>query len=207
MTVLGPDALLDPLQKALTDSGLGEAELWVHRRHAAITRYSNSSIHENAVSEEPPVPARAIAGSAAGSVSGNSLEPDALRELLERAAALARLQAPNADWPGLAPRAELRAAHAFDGATATLDAAEHARAIGRICEAVEARGLRAAGTHSVDVTQDAVANPNGLAAHPPATLAYLRPLLLGDHGGSGYADDLSQRAAALDPHGIAARAI
>ncbi|HEX9496773.1 MAG TPA: hypothetical protein VGA38_13525, partial [Candidatus Limnocylindria bacterium] len=67
MTVLGPDALLDPLQKALTDSGLGEAELWVHRRHAAITRYSHSSIHQNAVSDETHVHARAIVGSAAGS--------------------------------------------------------------------------------------------------------------------------------------------
>ena len=207
MTVLGADALLSPLQRALADSGLGEAELWVHRRRAAITRYSHSSIHQNAVSDETHVHARAIVGSAVGSVSGNSLEPDALRELLARAAELARLQAPNADWPGLAPRAEHRAAHAFDAATAALDASEQARAIGRICDAVAARGLRAAGTHSIDVTEDAVANTNGVAAYAPATVAYLRALVLGDHGGSGYADDLSQRAGELDPQGVAARAI
>jgi predicted Zn-dependent protease len=39
------------------------------------------------------------------------------------------------------------------------------------------------------------------------TVAYLRALVLGDHGGSGYADDLSHRATELDAGGIAERAI
>src|SRR5258706_13733121 len=39
------------------------------------------------------------------------------------------------------------------------------------------------------------------------TVAYLRSLVLGDEGGSGYADDLSHRASDLDPDGIAERAI
>jgi len=92
-------------------------------------------------------------------------------------------------------------------ATAALDPALQATAIGQICDAAIAAGFRAAGTHSVDVTEDAVANTNGVAAYAPATVAYLRTLVLGDHGGSGYADDLSHRASDLDPAGIAGRAI
>ena len=205
--ILGPDALLAPLQAALRASGLPEADLWVHRRNGAITRYSHSSIHQNAVSDETHVHARAIVGSAIGTASGNSLAPDALRDLLARAAELAALQPPNADWPGLAAPAAYRAAHAFDAATADLTAADQAAAIGRVCAAVARRGFRAAGTHSVDVTEDAVANTNGVAAYAPATVAYLRALVLGDHGGSGYADDLGQRTGQLDPETIAARAI
>ncbi|HEV2010081.1 MAG TPA: TldD/PmbA family protein [Candidatus Limnocylindria bacterium] len=207
MTVLGPDVLLAPLHAALAASGLEEADLWVHRRRAAITRYSHSSIHQNAVSDETHVHARAIVGSAIGTTSGNSLEPGALRELLTRAAELARLQTPNADWPGLASPAPYARPIAFDPVTAALSAAEQASAIGRICEAVERAGFRGAGTHSVDVTEDAVANTNGVAAYAPGTVAYLRALVLGEHGGSGYADDLSHRAAELDPAGIASRAI
>ena len=207
MTVLGADALLSPLHAALKDSGHQEADLWVHRRHAAITRYSHSSIHQNAVSDETHVHARAIVGSAIGATSGNSLEPAALHDLLARAAELARMQAPNTDWPGLASPAEYRQPIAFDVATAALTAADQASAVGRICDAVRARGFRAAGTHSVDVTEDAVANTNGVAAYAPTTVAYLRALVLGDHGGSGYADDLSHRATELDPEGIAERAI
>ena len=205
--VLGSDALLTPLRDALKGSGFAEADLWVHRRRAAITRYSHSSIHQNAVSDETHVHARAIVGSAVGSTSGNSLEPDALRDLLAGAAELARLQSSNADWPGLAPASQYRAPIAFDGPTAAQGAALQAGAIGRICEAVTAAGFRAAGTHSIDITEDAVANTNGVAAYAPATVAYLRALVLGDHGGSGYADDLSHRASDLDPAGIASRAI
>ena len=204
---MGPDALLAPLHAALKQSSLAEADLWVHRRRAAITRYSHSSIHQNAVSDETHVHARAIVGSAVGSASGNSLDPQALRDLLSRAADLAKLQTANADWPGLAPAAQYRQPAAFDAATADASPADQASAIGRICERVATAGFRAAGTQSVDVTEDAVANTNGVAAYAPATIAYLRALVLGDHGGSGYADDLSHRAADLDPEGIAARAI
>ena len=207
MNILGADALLAPLRAALTASGLGEADLWVHRRRAAITRYAHSSIHQNAVSDETHVHARAIVGSAVGTASGNSLDPDALRGLLARAADLATLQPPNADWPGLAAPADYRRPIAFDEATAALTAAEQAAAIGRICEASAKAGFRAAGTHSVDLTEDAVANTNGVAAYAPLTVAYLRALVLGDHGGSGYADDLSHRAGDLDAGGVAARAI
>jgi len=207
VSVLGPDALLAPLHQALRESGLDEADLWVHRREAAITRYSHSSIHQNAVSDETHVHARAIVGSAIGATSGNSLDAAALRDLLVRAAELARLQAPNSDWPGLAAPAQYQRPIAFDEATAALSAADQAAAIGRICDAVTVAGFRSAGTHSVDLTEDAVANTHGVSAYAPATVAYLRALVLGDHGGSGYADDLSHRASGLDPAGIAARAI
>ena len=205
--VLGPDALLAPLHRALKDSGLAEAELWVHRRRAAITRYAHSAIHQNALSDETHVHARAIVGSAIGTTSGSSLELTALRDQLAAAAELARLQAPNADWPGLASPAAYREPGAFDPATAGIAAADQASAIGRICSAAGAHGFRAAGTHSADVTEDAIANTNGVSAYAPATVAYLRALVLGDHGGSGYADDLSHRASGVDPDGIATRAI
>ena len=205
--LLGVDRMLTPLRSALTRSGLGEAELWVHRRCAAIARYAHSSIHQNAVSDETHVHARVIVGAAIGTCSGNSLAPDALRELLERAAGLARVQTPNADWPGLAAPAAYRDAQAFDPGTADLDALAQAAAIAAITKAAEARSLRAAGTHSVDVHEEAVVSTTGVTAYAPLTVAYLRALVLGAHGGSGYADDLSFRAAELDPEAIAARAI
>src|SRR2546430_2352446 len=65
---------------------------------------------------------------------------------------------------------------------------------------------RAAGTHAIEVTEDAVANTRGVAAYAPATVAYLRALVLSD-AGSGYAEDLGWRVAALDPAGVADRAI
>ena len=62
MILRGADALLAPLRDALRDVPADEADIHVHRRRAAITRYSHSSIHQNALSDETQVRARAIVG-------------------------------------------------------------------------------------------------------------------------------------------------
>ena len=77
MTLLGTDRLLAPLREALTDVPADEADIHVHRRRAAITRYSHSSIHQNAVSDETHATVRAIVGQAVGIVTTNS--PPGLR--------------------------------------------------------------------------------------------------------------------------------
>lgn len=206
------DGLLGPLREALRDAPADEVELWAHRRRAAITRYSHSSIHQNALSDETHVRARAAVGRAVGEASGNGLGLEDLKRLIGVAASLARLQPPNPAWPGLAEPAAYASPHAYDDETAALDAAEQARAIGRIVDLVPP-ALRAAGTHQLEVAEDAVVNSRGVAAYAPSTLAYLRALVQSDarpgggHASSGYADDLASRAAALDPEAVARRAV
>ena len=195
MTVLGPDALLAPLHVALKASGLDEADLWVHRRRAAVTRYSHSSIHQNAVSDETHVHARAIVGSAIGTTSG---------QLARGRARCATCLPARRAWRRCRRRTRIgrasrRRRTIASPSRSTRRPAPRRGGSGEARSGASARpstaaGFRAAGTHSVDVTEDAVANTNGVAAYAPATVAYLRALVLGEHGGSGYADDLSHRA-------------
>jgi len=204
--LIGRDALLGPLREALQGAPADEVELWAHRRRAAITRYSRSSIHQNAVSDEIHVEARAVVGRALGTVTTNSLEVDDLRRALAAAADLARHLSPNDAWPGLADPEPAPEQRAFDAATAEATAAEQAAAIATICDAVEHAGLRAAGTQQIDLSEDAVVNSRGVAAYAPATLAYLRALVQSDVG-SGYAEDVASRIGAVDSAGVAERAI
>jgi predicted Zn-dependent protease len=198
--------MLAPLRNALKHVEADEADIHVHRRRAAVTRYARSSIHQNAISDETHVRVRAIVGSAVGLVTTNSLDPDDLRSALADAASLARASRPDEGWPGVADPAPIPAAQTYDEPTALADAATQAAAIGAICDAVEKAGYRAAGTHAIEVTEDAVANTRGVGAYAPATVAYLRALVLSDVG-SGYAEDLAWRASALDAAGVAERAI
>jgi len=105
--VLGREALLVPLRNALKDAK-GDAELWVHRRRSAITRYAKNESHQNALADETFVQARVVVKNAIGVASANSLEPGDLRALLANARAAAELSLPNPDWPGFAPRAKDR---------------------------------------------------------------------------------------------------
>jgi len=204
MTLRGADALLTPLREALRDAPADEADAYVHRRRAAITRYSHSSIHQNALSDETAVRLRAIVGRAVGVVTTNSLAVADLRRALADAAALARASRPDDDWPGVAEPAPIAAAAAYDEATARADAAAQAGLVARVCAAIP-KTMRAAGTSQLEVTEDAVANTREVGAYAPGSLAYLRALVLGDQG-SGYAEDLAWRADLLDAEAVADRA-
>jgi PmbA protein len=206
VTVHGRDAMLGPLGTALRDVKADEAELWVHRRRSAISRYAKNEIHQNAVADETHVQARVVIGKAMGIASANSLEPADLRRLVSDATAAARESAPNPEWPGLAAPAQTSEPKAFDAETARADATSQAQAILRITAAAKERGFRAAGTHQVELTEDALANTNGAALYAPSTMAYLRALVTSDTG-TGWAEDLGSNTRALVPSDIAARAI
>jgi PmbA protein len=206
VTVRGRDAMLAPLEVALRDVKADEAELWVHRRRSAISRYAKNEIHQNAVADETHVQARVVIGKAMGIASANSLDPADLRRLVADATAAARESAPNSQWPGLAAPAETSEPKAFDAETARADAASQAQAIQRITAAAKERGFRAAGTHQIELTEDALANTNGAAVYAPSTMAYLRALVTSGTG-TGWAEDLGSNTRALVPSEIAARAI
>jgi PmbA protein len=206
MSVLGADRLLAPARDALRDPPAEEADIHVHRRRAAITRYSHSSIHQNAVSDETHATVRAIVGKAVGIVTTNSPQPADLRRALADAASLARASRPDDEWPGVADPEPIPATSSFHDETARTTARAQAEWIGAVCAAIP-KGMRAAGTSQVEVIEDAVANTRGVAAYAPATMAYLRALVLSDsYVGSGYAEELSMRSDALHPKAIAARA-
>ncbi len=207
MSVLGADAILDPLRAALRDVKGDEAELWAHRRRSAITRYAKNEVHQNAVADEWYVQARVAVKGAVGVASANSLELADLRRLLADARSSAELSLPNADWPGLGVPAPVGGPKAFDARTAAADATRQADDIRRITDLVRRRGMRAAGTHQVELTEDAVANTNGVAAYAPMTMAYLRALVLAESGGSGWGEDLASTMSSIDPAAVASRAI
>jgi PmbA protein len=138
-------------------------------------------------------------------VTTNSLDVSDLRRALADAAMLAKASRPDDGWPGVADPEPIAKPQAYDPATAEADATAQAQAIARVIAGVP-RGMRAAGTHQIEVTEDAVANTRGVAAYAPSTMAYVRALVLGEPTGSGYAEDLAWRASALDPEAVAERA-
>src|SRR5256885_14189701 len=132
----GEDAILTPLREALQDVAADEADIHVHRRRAAITRYSHSSIHQNALSDETHATVRAIVGKAVGVVTTTSLEVPDLRRALADAASLARASRPDDGWPGVAEPEPIAQSSSFHEETASTTAQAQADWIGAVCAAV-----------------------------------------------------------------------
>src|SRR3954469_6984610 len=144
--------MLAPLSAALNDVNADEAELWTHRRRSAITRYAKNESHQNAVADETFVQARVVVNGALGIASANSLEAADLRRLLADARGSAELSVANPDWPGFAGPQQIGPARSYDPATPSAAAAAQAEPIRQIAEAAMAKGMRAAGTHQLELT-------------------------------------------------------
>ncbi|MDQ2741546.1 MAG: TldD/PmbA family protein [Chloroflexota bacterium] len=199
------EEILNLLSSALHASQADETELVAEQVHQGVTRYAGSRIHQTTVLDETRVWARAAIGKSVGQASGSSLEPEALRRLIEDATAVARMQAPNPHFTSLVSPEPVRSVQGYDPATAEMGSMARAAAIGEIAAQAADRGWTVSGTYLTEGRELAVANSHGVAVWAPSSLAFLRALP--DSGaGTGYADTLSHHASDLGPADVMARA-
>jgi len=199
-----PDAALriaEEVVRLADKAGVAEAEALVVSGESALTRFANSEIHQNVASSEAFVNLRVANGRRVGVASSGRTDAEGLRALVERAAAIAANVEELEDWAGL-PEPDAIAPDAVDeawsdgtgGATPELRA-EGARAI---IAAADAEGVTAFGSFSTDAEAFAVANSRGIRAAERRTTSQLLTVTMGPDNGTGYAEDCSVDATAID---------
>ncbi len=182
-------------------AGVSEAEALVASGESALTRFANSEVHQNVASSEAFVNLRVAHGRRVGVASSGRTDPEGLRALVERAAAIAANVEELADWAGLpepdgtAP-GPVEAAWSDGTATATPELrAEGARAV---IAAADAQGVTAYGSFSTDAEAFAVANSKGIRVAERRTSSQLLTVTMGPDHGTGYAEDCSVDATRID---------
>ena len=137
-----------------------EAEVVVYAAAEALTRFANSSIHQNVAEDTTTVRLRLHADGRTAAGSTTLTDADGLASLVERTIAAARLSPPDPGWPGLAPPAPLPAgAGAVDEATAGASPAVRAAQVRDFIRA--AGGLETAGYCRTGSVSAAFANSAG----------------------------------------------
>ncbi len=183
--------------------GATEAEALVMAEDAALTRFANSQIHQNVAETNVTVNLRFVVGRRVGVASSGRTDEEGLRRLAANAAAIARVVEELDDWAGLpepTPIAEVAAAYAQATAAASPELrAEGVRAV--IAAAAEAE-VMAYGSFSTGTETMAVANSKGVRAGATRTVAQLLTVSMGPDGGSGYAEQASVDATAIDAAAI-----
>lgn len=136
-----------------------EIEVVAEAERSALTRFANSSIHQNVASENRTVSLRAHVDGRTAAAETSRVDADGLRTLVARVAAAAGLLPADPSWPGLtAPTAAADAAP-FDQATAGASPADRAARVKSFVDA--AAGLTAAGYCSTDVVDSCFVNSAG----------------------------------------------
>ncbi|MEU4425920.1 metallopeptidase TldD-related protein [Actinoplanes sp. NPDC024001] len=193
-----------------------EAEVVVRHDAQALTRFANSTIHQNVADVVTAVRLRLhLDGRTAGG-STTITDADGLRTLVERTIAAARVSPADPSWPGLTPPAALRVtaghpgsgersglAFGFDEATARATPAERAERVADFVRAAD--GLETAGYCRTVYVSAAFANTAGQAVEGRAAEAAMDGIARVD-GADGVARLASARLADLDGAALGARA-
>jgi PmbA protein len=210
--VYGQDRALELLHTVLALVPADEAEATLLVEDHALTRFADSVIHQNVAQRNTRLVVRAVVDGGVGVAQTNRLDAEGRRWVTDQAAAIARLQTGDPDFPGLPGAVEGRKAATHFEATAAVTPAQRAAAIRVVVDAAARLGFAATGAYSTEVGELAIANTSGLAAYAPITLAALRTVVdanpprgLGLF--TGYADAISRDARRIDPHAVAERAV
>ncbi len=135
----------------------------------ALTRFANSTIHQNVAEDTTSVSVTLVVDGRSASAVTTQIGPESLRRLVDRALDAARLRSPDPDWPGLAPVEPVSPVEHWDDDTAGAGPGERAAAVKAFVEA--GAGLEAAGACATGVAQTALANTAGQRIQGRATTA------------------------------------
>lgn len=150
------------LEGALSRCGAEHAEASYFEEHGASTRFANNAITQNISKRSASVTVRAAFGQRVGQASTTDCSPDALRECVARAEAIARAAEPNTDYlPPPGPQ-QYAAVDGYDERISGVTPEERAAGIRQAIQVAEAAGLQSAGSYATNSYHMATANSAGL---------------------------------------------
>ncbi|MBN1136046.1 MAG: TldD/PmbA family protein [Anaerolineae bacterium] len=208
----GREQALDLLADVLRLTPADEAEATLLVEDQALTRFANSAIHQNVIQYNARLAVRAVVNGGVGLALTNRLDGEGRRWAAEQAAALARLQPPDPEFPGLPAGQAVSETTSYFETTAAMTAAQRAEAVGVVVRAAAGLGFTATGAFSTTVGELAIANTAGVAVYAPFTLASLRTVIdahppQGLGFLTGYADAIGRDVSQIDPQAVADRAV
>lgn len=192
-------ALAERCVSMALDAGAGQAEVLALRERDALSRFANSEIHQNVAQDDTTINVRFVEGHRVGVASGNGLDDASLLELVTRAATIARLAPEETSFvslPGPGPVGLV--ADAWSEATASADPESRADAIAAVIGAADEAGVVAYGFCRTTEEHIAVASSMGIRVAEARTSAQLMTVMMGSHGGTGYAEAVSVDHSRLD---------
>ncbi|HSL98419.1 MAG TPA: TldD/PmbA family protein [Candidatus Deferrimicrobiaceae bacterium] len=191
------------LERAL-HGGATEAEVLLTAEDSSLTRFANSEIHQNVAERSLGVSLRFVVGSRVAVIGTDRIDASGLRNLVGRAAAIARSCEARPDWPGLPAPGPLAAQGPIAWSAATAEATPELRAdaVRQVIAEADAAGVLAFGSFSTGSEILAVANSTGIRAAERRSAAQLLTVQTSPDGGNGYAEAVAMDATTIDPRAI-----
>ncbi|MFB3881211.1 MAG: TldD/PmbA family protein [Armatimonadota bacterium] len=195
--MLGETRCLELVDAALKACESDQAEVIVWAQDTALTRFADSTIHQNVAEANAMVSVRAVLGKRTGVARGNQLSADDVQGVARRALELARVAAEDPKFVSLPGPEQYPKVQTYSEATAASTPESRAEAIRAIAAIAAKHNCRASGSFAADKGEIAIGNSLGIRAYAPTTDASLITVVAGDDS-SGYAEWRGTDLAQLD---------
>lgn len=182
--------------------GVGDLEVMMGAGTHALTRFANNAIHQNVAERSGYLSIRALIEGRTARANTNRLDEEGIRDAVEQAIAVARLQAPDPALLPLAEATDYASPSRYFPDTAAITPEERAQAVREAVDAVAAESQTAAGIYSTGESAFALLNTNGVFAFHAETTAVFSITAMSPDS-SGWAKRSSCSASDLDPRGAA----
>lgn len=176
------------LRTALEHSSADQTEAAVWVTKSALTRFANSTIHQNMLFENGVLKVRAVFGKKVASGTTNRLDEAGICALVDNVVNMARLQDENPDFVSLPkPVVPIQSVKAFYDVTAQSTPEQRAKAVQAIIAEADKVGATAAGSFTVQSYERGIRNTLGIDVSCRGTFANLLTVVTASDGGFGYA--------------------
>jgi predicted Zn-dependent protease len=195
-------AIFDRVAEAARALGMADAEAIVAAESSALTRFANNAIHQNVAERSGQLSVRVQIDGRTARATTNRMDDASIRQVVEEAVALTKLQEPDPALLPLTEAALLPEVQRWHDATAQVTPTERAQAVAEAIRIVESAGQTAAGIYSTSDSVSAILNSRGKFAYYPETMAnFSITAMAADSSGWAKGSACSHRD--LDPAGMA----
>jgi PmbA protein len=204
--MLGQERIHEIADRILDRSEADQTEVVILSGDSALTRFANSTIHQNVYETDAEVRIRAVIGTRIGVATTNDLSTEALARTLQTAIQTARLSPENPDFKSLPAPQPITEVDAFRPATAECTPEQRANGVGIICQQARDAGVIASGALTTAENEVAVANSLGTWAYHRFTQADINTVIMSDTS-AGYAAAVTMDYDQLDFDAIGREAL
>lgn len=171
-TLLSEDQVLSIVENVIKQSEAEGVFVSLTTGEESLSRYSENQMTQNISRTRLNLSVTSYFGRKSASSSTTDLDPEAIKETIQRSQELARIAPEDPEWmPLLEPQTYENRIPAFDSKTAAFSPIERGEIVQRVCALSGKAGVEGSGTLSTEAFVRVVGNSLGLLAQDRATEA------------------------------------
>jgi len=200
--MIGQDKLFTLFEKVAKSSKADETEIVYIGSDSGLTRFANSTIHQNVNEIDTGVLIRTVFGKKIGVASTNSLLFNDLKATLRNSIEIAKYQRENQYFTGLPQPADYASVDTYFENTAKFSPKDRARQVKKVFVRANKRKYSAAGAFSTGEKEIAIYNTRGVRCYQPSTGAAINMVITSDDS-SGFAVRMARKVEEIDTVALA----